>query len=142
MDYGTSVSFRFIEFSGVPVLRILGGWVRMMRDYKMGISELQDTTYIKTNYSATVLYWTTKPDGLSVENCACYSGVFPVRDPQELYAGDVQTIDKLEVEVEFNCDFVWKEPWVTNACVAKAQMMRDQSLGRFGNIGNDRSTTQ
>lgn len=119
IDYGTSVSIKFLEFSGTPILDIMHSWVKLMRDYRTGISELlnaDDNTFSKKDYAATLYYWTTAPDGQSIEYYACYDGVFPTKDPSDLYTSDVETVGRLDVEIEFNVDYAWREPWVLNKC--------------------------
>lgn len=124
IDYGNSISLKYIEFSGLPILRIHRAWVNMIRDNKSGLTALSGGThnnslssggtgfYNKANYSACLLYWTTKPDGVTVEYYAAYSGVFPTKDPQDLFPGDITSIDKLEIDIDYNVDMIWHEDWV------------------------------
>ncbi len=39
IDYGNSVSVKFLEFNGVPILNIMHGWIKMMRDYRTGTTD-------------------------------------------------------------------------------------------------------
>jgi len=117
LDYGNSISIKFQEMQGLPVSTIMHKWVKMMRNYQNGVSELWDggdfsPEYTKTNYSAVLYYWTTAPDGITIEYYAAYDGVFPTKDPADLFASDVESIGKLDVEIEFNVDYAWHEPWV------------------------------
>lgn len=116
IDYGNSVSVKFLEFSKTPILDIMHSWVKMIRDYRTGVTELEDTDegigYSNRTYAATLFYWTTAPDAMTVEYYAAYDGVFPTKDPQDLFSSDVETIGKLDIEIEFNCDYPWHEPWV------------------------------
>ena len=116
VDYGNTLTVKFLEYSSLPILSIIGGWVRMIRDYRTGTSQLAGTAgtteYTKANYAGTLLYWTTKPDGLTVEFSACYTGIFPTKDPMDLYTGDLTAVDKLEPDIEFNVDWIWHEKWV------------------------------
>jgi hypothetical protein len=126
IDYNTSVSCKFLEFKGTPILDIFHSWVKMIRDYRLGISDvLQDNLdgsgYSKSTYSATMYYWTTAPDGVTVDYYACYDGIYPTKDPQDLYSGDVETVGRLDVEIEFKLDYAWHEKWVYNKCVGFAQ---------------------
>lgn len=116
IDYGNSLSCKFLEMSGLPVLGIIGGWCKLIRDNKIGLADLSGINYAKNNYAATVFYWTTKPDGHTLEYCACYSGVFPTKDPQDLFSGDLSSVDKLEMDIDFNVDFVYHEDWVVDKC--------------------------
>ena len=62
--------------------------------------------------AATLYYWTTAPDGGEPEYFVCYDGVFPTKDPQDLFSSDIETTGKLDIEIEFNVDYAWHEPWV------------------------------
>ena len=121
IDYGTSVSVKFLEMKGTPILDIFHGWIKMIRDYRSGISTiLQDdetgSSYSKKTYAATMYYWTTDPSGAQVDYYACYDGIYPTKDPQDLYSGDVETIGRLDIEQEFKLDYAWHEPWVKEHC--------------------------
>lgn len=116
IDYGNAVSVKFLEFSKTPILDIMHSWVKMIRDYRTGVTELEDGEegigYSNRTYAATMFYWTTAPDAMSIEYYAAYDGVFPTKDPQDLFSSDIETIGKLDIEIEFNCDYPWHEPWV------------------------------
>lgn len=115
VDYGNSISIKFIEMQGLPIASIMHAWIKMMRDYRTGLSideDGADNKYTKSEYSSLLYYWTTAPDAKTVEYYACYDGVFPTKDPQDLFTSDVETVGKLEVEIEFNCDYIWHEQWV------------------------------
>jgi len=125
VDYGNSVSVKFLEFNGTPLLNIMDGLVKMIRDYRSGVSNLDDTEaltgYTKATYAGLMYYWTTAPDAKTVEYYAVYDGVFPTKDPQDLFTSDVETIGRLDTEIEFNVDYVWHEPWVREKCVEYAE---------------------
>lgn len=113
IDYDTSLTCKFLEFQQLPIFRAVHSWVKYIRDNKTGTTlGANEAATMKNNYSATVLYWTTKPDGKTVEFAACYSGVFPLKDPQELFQSDVASVEKVELDIEFNVDFVYQESWV------------------------------
>lgn len=113
-------SMRFLETSGTPILTIFHNWIRMIRNYKYGASDLTGTgttdSYSKANYSATVLYWTTEPNGQQMEFSSCLTGLFPTKDPKDSFSHDLAAIDKLEIDIDFHVDRVYREPWVYNAC--------------------------
>lgn len=135
IDYGNTLTAKFLEFSGTPILHIFHSWFRMIREYRTGTSPLGGAVnggYTKSNYSGTMFYWTTKPDGQTVEYAACYTGMFPTKDPQDLFAGDVTAVDKLEIDMEFSLDYVWREKWVTDWCRSKALEFRALAAGSFG----------
>ena len=106
IDYGTSITLKLLEFQGLPILKIIHGWVKMIRDYRTGVSRLAEGTYHKQMYSSVLYYWTTTPDIGSIEYAACYDGVFPLKDPQDLHASDVETVGRIDTEVEFNVDYL------------------------------------
>ena len=117
VDYGNSVSIKFLEMQGLPITTIMHKWIKSMRDYRTGITGTVDTDgelYSKKSYSSLLYYWTTAPDAKTVEYFACYDGVFPTKDPADLHASDVESIGKLDIEIEFNVDYAWHEDWVYN----------------------------
>ena len=132
IDYGNTVSLKFVEMESLPIASIMHGWVKLMRDYRHGAAHIahgvDDST--KKRYSALLYYWTTAPDGITVQYYACYDGVFPAKDPQDLFASDVETIGKLDVEIEFNVDYTWHEEWVRDKC----QAFSDGNAARRNNI--------
>lgn len=125
IDYGNTVSVKFLEFNRTPLLDIFHYWVKMIRDYRTGITELTDGEegegYTKKTYAGLMYYWTTAPDARTVEYYAAYDGVFPAKDPQDLYTSDVETVGRLDLEMEFNVDYSWHEPWVYNKCKTFAE---------------------
>jgi len=122
VDYGNTVSVKFFEFNKTPILDIMHSWVKMIRDYRTGATDfsIEDGEsgegYTKSTYAGLLYYWTTAPDGVTVEYYACYDGVFPSKDPQDLYTSDVETVGRLDVEIEFNVDYAWHEQWVHEKC--------------------------
>ena len=119
VDYTTSFSCKFLEFQYIPVFSIIHSWVKYIRDNKTGTTDnANELATHKNEYSASVLYWTTKPDGKTIEYAACYSGVFPLKDPQDLFQSDVASVDKLEMDIEFNVDFVYHEKWVYDKAIS------------------------
>lgn len=120
IDYGNSVSVKFLEMNKTPILDIMHGWCKMIRDYRTGVSNLEDNAdgsgYTKPTYSGMMYYWTTAPDAKTIGYSACFDGMFPSKDPQDLFTSDVETVGKLDIEVEFNVDYAWHEPWVAEKC--------------------------
>ena len=125
IDYGNTVSVKFLEFNRTPLLDIMHSWVKLIRDYRTGITDLYDDEqgegYTKKTYAGLMYYWTTAPDARTVEYYAAYDGVFPGKDPQDLYTSDVETVGRLDLEIEFNVDYAWHEPWVYNKCKTFAE---------------------
>lgn len=140
IDYGNSVSIKFLEFNGVPILNIMHGWIKMIRDYRTGVSNLEEdeslSGYSKRTYSSIVYYWTTAPDAKTVEYYAAYDGIFPTKDPQDLFTSDVETVGRLDVEIEFNVDYVWHEDWVKSKCTDLAEQVYAIKEGVIEQYGN------
>lgn len=139
VDYGNSVSVKFLEFNGTPILNIMHGWVKMIRDYRSGTTDLEEGNqligYSKSTYAGIMYYWTTSPDVRSVEYYAAYDGVFPTKDPQDLFASDVETVGRLDTEIEFNVDYIWHEDWVKAKCEEYAQevyQLKDNLINDYG----------
>ena len=140
IDYGNTMTVKFLEYSSLPILNIFHGWTRMIRDYRTGASSLAGPLYTKQEYSCSMFFWTTKPDGQTVEYYSLMVGMFPTKDPQDLYAGDIATIDKLEVDVEFHVDRVWHEDWVFGKCQALADKYRLEGAAAHGQVTNGENT--
>jgi hypothetical protein len=118
IDYGNTVTIKFLEFAKTPILDIMHNWVKMIRDYRYGVSSeaLTGDSYSKKDYATVMYYWTTAPDARTIQYYACYDGMFPAKDPQDLFASDVETVGRLDIEIEFNVDYAWHEPWVLAKC--------------------------
>jgi hypothetical protein len=138
LDYGNTVSIKFLEMQTLPVSSIMHRWVKLIRDYRTGVANIDEdgsNEYSKRNYSALMYYWTTAPDGKTIEYAACYDGMFPSKDPADLLTSDVETIGKLEVEIEFNVDYAWHEKWVYQKCSDFASNFTS-AMGENGTIAN------
>lgn len=122
IDYGNTVTLKFFEMNKTPLYDILHGWFKLIRDYRTGVTDLSDGAngegYTKKTYAGLLFYWTTAPDGKTVEMAQCYDGVYPMKDPQDLFTSDVETVGKLDMEIEFHIDTAWDEPWVRQKCQA------------------------
>jgi hypothetical protein len=35
------------------------------------------------------------------------TGLFPMKDPRDIFSGDINTVDKVEIDIEFNVDNVY-----------------------------------
>jgi len=129
LDYGNSVSVKFTEMQGLPITNLMHKWVKSIRDYRTGASQINDEGgqgYTKETYSSLMYYWTTAPDAETIEYYACYDGVFPTKDPADLHASDIESIGKLDIEIEFNVDYVWHEDWVHDKCKKFADTVKGQ----------------
>jgi hypothetical protein len=120
IDYGDTVTLKFFEMNKTPIFDIIHGWFKLIRDYRTGVSDIIDGDngegFTKKTYGGLLFYWTTSPDGRTVEQYACYDGVYPMKDPQDLFSSDIETVGKLDIEIEFHLDTPWHEPWVLEKC--------------------------
>lgn len=130
VDYGNQVGIQFLEFSNTPILEILHGWFQLMRDAITGIADFDSNlaSYSKGEYSSTLLYFTSTPDLKGIEYYAYYDGVFPLKDPQDLFTGDITASDKLEIELDFNVDYVWHQDWVYEKATAQLEEFRTSAI--------------
>ena len=127
VEFDNTVTVKFLEFSTLPIFNLIHGWVRMIRDYSSGVSEALKGSYTRSAYSCNMYYWTTKPDGDGIEYAACISGMYPLKDPTDLLGGDLSTYDKLEIDIDFNADYIWHEPWVYGKVVSLAGQVAEIS---------------
>lgn len=117
--YDNTVTMRFFEHSNLPIQKVFHSWFRAIRDYRTGASLMSGggkTTYTKANYAGACYYWTTRPNGIDVEYYACVTGLFPMKDPADMFGHDIGANDKLDIDMEFSCDYVWHEDWVYRKC--------------------------
>lgn len=140
IDYGNTVSIKFLEFNKTPILDIMHNWVKLIRDYRTGATEeLIDgddgTGYTKESYAGLMYYWTTAPDAKTVEYYAAYDGLFPAKDPQDLFTSDVETVGRLDLEIEFNVDYAYHEKWVYEKCQTFADTFVQASRSNVLNYG-------
>jgi len=115
VDWDNTLTSRFLEFSGCPILDIFHAWVVNIRDYSVGISQERGDSYGKANYSGTMYYATFDPGG-QLEEYECATGIFPLKDPRDSYGHDLTAIDKLEVDIDFNVDTLWHDSFVKDYC--------------------------
>jgi hypothetical protein len=103
--------------TGLPVFKIHKCWIDMIRDAHQGVpGQYEPSTggsgRSRNDFAGTLLYWTTKPDGVTIEYYAAYSGVIPEKDHQESFTSDISSVDKLEMDVTYRIDHIWTDPWV------------------------------
>ena len=62
VEMDNTVTMKFLEFGALPILAIMHGWVRLIRDYRTGVTQVMTNgpdDYTKSNYSGAMYYWTT-----------------------------------------------------------------------------------
>jgi hypothetical protein len=134
IDYGTSITLKFIEMQSTVIQDIIGGWVRLIRDNRTGLSNLETNQYLQQNYSGVMLYWTTAPNGTDIQYYCAYDGVFPLKDPGDLYTSDVETVDKQDIEIEFNVNRPIRDNWVFGKCAQKSVEFKNTALAMPGRL--------
>ena len=129
---GYSINIKYLEMSGTPIFRIHKAWIEYLRDAKTGFNISMTNGGLlsqKNDYCGNVLYWTTKPDGVTVEFCALYSGVYPTVDPQDAFSFDIGSIDKVELDFSYHTDYVWTDPWVRTLAEKYAKGEKEKAYG-------------
>ncbi len=118
VDWDNTCTCKYLETSGLPIFSLFHGWVRMIRDYRAGVSTIDGNPgdYNKSNYAGTMYYWTTEPNGKYVEYHCCMTGMFPTKDPTDLFGHDITAYDKLEIDIDYNVDYLWHEQWTKDNC--------------------------
>lgn len=114
IDQSNDISMRFLEAKDTPIRNIFGAWTALIRNHVTGtaVEQKADPGYLKKNYTGTMYYWTTSPNGEEVQFAACATGLYPTKDPIDLFGHDVTTNDKMEVDMDFRADYVFTEKWV------------------------------
>jgi len=85
------LELRFLEISGLKVSKIMDYWYKIKGEYS-GIC-----------MTPSLAYWTTQPDGKTMEFCSIMGGIAPINpfDWKE-FGSDIRANDKLEFDVEFS----------------------------------------
>lgn len=112
LDISDTFTVRYNEYSGLPIYSIHRYWVNAIRNQFLGIGNItgagddKGLTY-QPDYKANVIYATVRPDMQTVEFAALYTGVFPTKIPQDSFASDLATSDKIEVDIDYHVDFMY-----------------------------------
>jgi len=132
IDIGDTCSLKFVEMSGLPYFQLFHTWFNLIRDIRTGVSQL--SSYSKEAYAANFIYAATTPNGSTIE-FACYmTGMFPTKDPFDIYGGDITAIDKVDYEQEFSVDYVWvNDKWVKDKA---ATLIKSAETGKSALIGS------
>ena len=131
IDVGDTVTVSFFEVSGMPITKIISAWVDMIRDMRTGTSLIEQDDYTKKKYSATGIYFLTKPDGKTMEMAYYFTGMFPQKKPTDSLSLDVATNDKVDMDIDFNADNVWehrndgKQTFIQQKCETLIQTISD-----------------
>jgi len=131
IDQGNDVSMRFLESQDTPIRSIFSAWVRLIRDYRVGAAiEFADTMsgYTRPKYATDLYYWTTTPDAKRIQFAACLSGIYPTKDPVDMFGHDVTANDKLEIDIDFRTDYVFTEKWVADKCLKLHESMGSKKV--------------
>lgn len=109
IDTPSTVSFKFRELSGLPVIKTICSWFSLIRDPNSGVSRLLGEEYTKSNFSGSATLAYVKPDGITVELATRFEGIYPLKYPTDLLVCDVGSVDALEADIEFHADSVWSD---------------------------------
>lgn len=102
LELPNSFTVRFLEPISTPVYKIAYSWLRLVRDYRLGIDGLS------TNkpYAGNLVYWTTDPTLSTIGYACIFAGIYPVKDPSTTFAQDISQVETQYTEVEFNVDWM------------------------------------
>jgi hypothetical protein len=142
---GNTLNIKYVEMSGIPIFKIHKAWIEYMRDAKSGFRVNAVNGGLpqnKNDYCGNVLYWTTKPDGITVEFAALYSGIYPTVDPQDSFGFDINSIDKAELDFSYHVDYIFTEPWVTKTAQKYAKMQEYGQNTCWGGFGVEKEKTE
>lgn len=131
-DWDNTITLRFTEWAGAQIHAIIHAWVKMISDYRAGVmrtNQETNTAPTKADFTASMFYWTTRPDGLSVDYHSLATGMFPTKDPTDLFGHDLTAIDKLELDIDFSVDVLWHESFTRRLC----QEFANVYFGKFDN---------
>jgi len=106
LEIGHTCTIKFIEMSGTPVYSIIHGWIQYIRDVRTGLAANLNATN-KASYSASCYFWTTKPDGQTIEEAYLVTGMFPTTDPIATFNTERATVEKHETDITFSLDNIW-----------------------------------
>lgn len=129
IEHGHEITLKFFEMNRAPIYSIIHAWCKLIRDYRTGVTELEDTDngegYTKKTYAGLLYYWNTAPDGKTVEFAKCYDGLYPTKEPSDLFSFDIETVGRLDMEITFSLDYAWEEPWVYEKCQSLVNRFMD-----------------
>ena len=114
VDVTDTLSLRFTEYTGLPILRLCENWIKTIRDYNWGVARTQ-AGVIPSLFKSTIYYFTsqpTMPTNDTVEFYAKFTGCFPTRIPTDSFGSDITAVDKLDLDIEFSIDMMYTEPFV------------------------------
>lgn len=133
VDVGDSINAKFNEFSGTPVSQIITQWFDLIRDPVYHMSPLKE--YNKNEYGGKLLVWITNPTSREIEKVYLMTGLFPMRDPRDLFGGDITNIDRVEIDIEFNVDNVYDGDNPAFMWLFEAQNLQHKLNGEIHNAG-------
>lgn len=112
IDMDRSLQIVYNELSATPISKFHQAWISGIRDYASGVSDIAN--YGINTYTGTLLYVTTKPVHYStqgssgqetnrqmVETAHLFTNVFPTTDNQANFSMDLESSDKVEVEMNY-----------------------------------------
>jgi len=150
-DIGDTISLRFLEFSGLPVSKLFYNWVDAIRSLRYQSSKLTNGTYTKSAYSCSIYYWITNPAMTKndIEIAFCFTGCFPSKVPTDSFNSDVNTNDKVEIDMDFNIDEMFcsldsEQDWVKVKCQSLIDTLNwDESKAKLvtGELSGPTDTT-
>lgn len=119
-DWDNTITMKFREMAGAPVHAIIHSWVKRICDYRAGIMRTDNSSTggspTKSDFTSSMYYWTTRPDGRTLNYHSLATGMFPTKDPTDMFGHDIEAIDKLELDIDFSLDVLYHEKFTYDAC--------------------------
>lgn len=129
IEIDNNITVKFLELENNPVTTIFSTWCRLIKDSKTGASNLRGDWYSKEKYSTNLLYYTTKPDLVSIQYAAFYAGVWPKKDPADMHSFDLEAADRVEIDMDFAYDYVFEDRWVYDIAARDAMTKNNELAG-------------
>lgn len=142
LDIGDTISARYNEYSGLPIYMIHKYWVQAFHNQYLGIAhsgQYENSSgdiglRYQEDYKAVLYYAAMRPDMKNIEFCAKFSGVFPTKIPDDSFASDLATADKVEIDMEYHVDFMYdNDPAITSTIQTLINTSRDGGIAN--NVG-------
>lgn len=140
-----SITCKFIEFAGLPIIEIMGNWVSIIRNMLYGVASSTGTPdsggIHQADYKGRILYATTRMDGLTVQFASVFTGVFPLKVPLDRMSSDKTSHEKVEPEIEFAFDLMYTGEAVTNNAQSLISSTYSSSVDAVNQAYNNASST-
>jgi len=138
VDFGDEITLRFRELSGMPIRTFITSWTNVVRNTNTGASQLRTEGmtspkggYTKKNFSASLLYWTMKPNARDVEMAFYFTGLWSTSDLRSQIATDLTTVDGQAFDVNFHVDALYCDSKVIVEAQNAVERYHKEGVGSY-----------